>query len=234
MKRIDFSGQRILVTGGTRGIGKKIVDDIRDLGGEVHLTGTSSGDHIRADFLDPDFDLSGFLLMISNLEFDVVINNAGTNKIAPLDEYLLSDWDNILMLNLTIPFMIIKAVSPGMKKRGYGRIVNITSISSQISMPLRSAYCSSKFGLNGLTKVAAVELAAYNVLVNSVGPGVTRTELTEKVLGISKMNEISSNVPIGRLADVDDISNVVLFTASKLNSYMTGQNILVDGGYTCV
>ena len=101
-------------------------------------------------------------------------------------------------------------------------------------MPLRSAYCSSKFGLLGLTKASAVELAKYNILVNSVGPGVTKTELTVNVLGKDKMDEISNNVPIGRLGTVEDVSNVVLFIASKYNSYIVGQNIIVDGGYTCV
>ena len=101
-------------------------------------------------------------------------------------------------------------------------------------MPLRSAYCSSKFGLLGLTKVSAVELAKEGILVNSVGPGVTETELTVDVLGREKMDEIASNVPIGRLANVEDISNAVMFVASELNTYMVGQNILLDGGYTCV
>jgi 3-oxoacyl-[acyl-carrier protein] reductase len=101
-------------------------------------------------------------------------------------------------------------------------------------MPLRSAYCSSKFGLLGLTKASAVELAKHNILINAVGPGVTQTELTKNVLGESKMNEIARNVPIGRLATVEDVSKVVLFMSSEHNSYMVGQNIIVDGGYTCV
>jgi 3-oxoacyl-[acyl-carrier protein] reductase len=121
-----------------------------------------------------------------------------------------------------------------MKRKGYGRIVNITSISSEISMPLRSAYCSSKFGLLGLTKVAAVELAEYGVLVNAVGPGVTETELTVNVLGRKKMDEIAQTVPAKRLATVEDISNTVLFLSSDLNTYIVGQNLIVDGGYTCV
>ena len=99
-------------------------------------------------------------------------------------------------------------------------------------MPLRSAYCSSKFGLLGLTKASAVELAKHNILVNAVGPGVTQTELTVNVLGKDKMDEISNNVPIGRLGTVEDISNVVLFMSSKQNSYIVGQNIIVDDGWS--
>ena len=101
-------------------------------------------------------------------------------------------------------------------------------------MPLRSAYCSSKFGLLGLTKASAVELAKHNILINALGPGVTATELTVNVLGREKMNEIAANIPMQRLGTVQDISNVVMFLVSKENTYMVGQNIIVDGGYTSI
>lgn len=235
-KSIDYTGQKILVTGGTRGIGKKLVEDFVALGGEVFFTGTKHGEgnHIQADFLDPAFSMESFLDALRALELDVCVNNAGTNAIGPIGSYSTKDWDKIIRLNLTIPFEITKALSTGMAIRGYGRIVNITSISSEISMPLRSAYCSSKFGLLGLTKVSAVEMAKHGVLINAVGPGVTETELTKSVLGPEKMQEFADKIPAGRLASVDDVSNVVMFVASALNTYMVGQNVIVDGGYTCV
>jgi NAD(P)-dependent dehydrogenase (short-subunit alcohol dehydrogenase family) len=234
---VNYDGQRVLVTGGTRGIGKRLVEDFRSLGAEVFFTGrgtNSDTNYIQADFLDPCFDMELFLNRIEEENFDVCVNNAGKNVIAPIGLYPQNTWSDILELNLTVPFLITKHLSEGMATRKYGRIINITSISSEISMPLRSAYCSSKFGLVGLTKVSAVELASKGVLVNSVGPGVTETDLTVSVLGREKMDEIAENVPIGRLANVEDVSNVVMFMASSMNTYIVGQNIIVDGGYTCV
>lgn len=234
---LDFTGKKILVTGGTKGIGECLVKNFRDLGGEVWYTGrkieNNDPNYISVDFLNAE-DFKKFVKDIGNINFDVVVNNAGTNKIGPIEDYSTEDYSDILNLNLKSCFSIMKAVIPGMKSRNYGRIVNITSISSEISMPLRSAYCSSKFGLVGLTKAASVECAKHNVLINSVGPGVTATKLTVDVLGDKKMKEISEKIPMGRLATVDDISPVVMFMSSNLNTYIVGQNVIVDGGYVCV
>ena len=234
--KIDFTGKRILVTGGSKGIGKKLVKDFNECGGNVYWTSRSKVadlNHWPVDFSNYN-DTVEFLKWVKTENFDVLINNAGTNKIGPIEDYSIDDYENIINLNLTSCFKTTQAVIPHMKEKGWGRIINVTSISSEISMPLRSAYCSSKFGLVGLTKVSSVELAKHGILVNSVGPGVTETELTVDVLGREKMDQIASNVPIGRLATVDDISKTVLFMASDMNTYMVGQNIIVDGGYTCV
>ena len=234
---LDFTGKNILVTGGTKGIGQCLVKSFRSLGGKVWYTGRQLEDrddgYIPVDFLNSK-DFKSFTQKIKIIDFDVVVNNAGTNKIGSIEDYSIEDYTNILELNLKSCFSIMKSVIPGMKKRGYGRIVNITSISSEISMPLRTAYCSSKFGLVGLTKASSVECAKSGVLINSVGPGVTATKLTVDVLGSKKMQEISEKIPIGRLATVEDISPVVMFMCSDLNTYIVGQNIIVDGGYVCV
>ncbi len=234
---INFEGQNILITGGTKGIGKKLVDDFTNLGGKVWFTGRDpllkKENYFCVDF-NNNTQMSNFLNEIKKINFDVLVNNAGTNKIGPLEEYDINDYEKIIDLNLTSCFKIIKTIVPGMKRNNYGRIINITSISSEISMPLRSAYCSSKFGLLGLTKASAVELAKHNILINAVAPGVTETELTINVLGRAKMQKIAENVPIKRLGSVQDISSVVIFTASRFNSYIVGQNIIVDGGYSCI
>jgi len=234
--RIDFASKRVLVTGGTRGIGKKLVEDFRNMHANVYFTGRQDCDdenYLKCNFNDR-FEFEKFISKVEEVGFDILVNNAGTNKIGPVEDYDPKDYERILELNLTSCFRLMQAVIPYMKSKKYGRIVNITSISSEISMPLRSAYCSSKFGLLGLTKASAVELAKDGILVNAVGPGVTETELTVDVLGRKKMDEIASNVPMGRLGKVEDVSNAVMFMASEFNSYMVGQNIIVDGGYTCV
>jgi 3-oxoacyl-[acyl-carrier protein] reductase len=144
------------------------------------------------------------------------------------------DWDNIIEVNLTTPFKIIKTVSKNMMKNNYGRIVNISSIWGTIGKEQRVCYSSSKFGLMGLTSSSAAELAKYNILVNSVSPGFTLTDLTRNILGVDEMSKISKTIPIGRMADPSEISNVVMFMCSDLNSYISGQNIVVDGGFTNV
>ena len=235
--QISFENQNILITGGTKGIGKKLVQEFTKLGGKVWFTGRDK--NIEGDrYFYVDFNkknqMDVFLEKISKINFSVLVNNAGTNKIGNIEKYPVIDYEEIINLNLTSCFKVIKSVVPNMIKNNYGKVINITSISSQISMPLRSAYCSSKFGLLGLTKASAVELAKHNILINAIGPGVTETELTVNVLGKKKMDEIANNIPIGRLANTEDISKVVMFMSSKLNSYIVGQNIIIDGGYTCV
>jgi len=232
----DFTNKNVLVTGGTKGIGKHLVETYRSLGANVWFTGrqiTYDDGFIYADFNDKQ-SLDKLVKRVSELDVDILINNAGFNILNPVDEYEDDDYEYILNLNLTSCFKLTKAVLPSMKEKGFGRIVNITSISSEITMPHRSAYCSSKFGLVGLTKCSAVEYARHGVLINSVGPGVTVTELTESVLGQEKMQEFCDKIPLGRLAQVEDISNAILFLSSDLNTYIVGQNLLVDGGYTCI
>jgi 3-oxoacyl-[acyl-carrier protein] reductase len=234
----DFSNKKVLVTGGTKGIGKHLVDCFRSSGAEVWYTGRSEDYlndpyYMNVDFCDRE-GMGSFLEDVKGVGFDVLINNAGYNILNPVEDYSDEDYEYILSLNLTSCFKVTKAVLPFMKQKGSGRIVNITSISSEITMPHRSAYCSSKFGLVGLTKCCAVEMAKYGVLVNSVGPGVTVTDLTKSVLGEDKMNDFCDKIPMGRLAQVDDVSNLVMFLSSDYNTYVVGQNIMVDGGYTCV
>jgi len=121
-----------------------------------------------------------------------------------------------------------------MKKNLYGRIINIASIFGVISKAKRSIYTTSKFGLRGLTVTSSIELAPFNVLVNSISPGFVLTELTKNILSEEEMKNIALQVPMGRFAEVDEISRVVLFLASSMNTYITGQNIVVDGGFTNV
>lgn len=249
--KINFSGQVALVTGGTRGLGKQIADDLFDLGADLILTGTNNKQieelnhylppekqervkYIAADFRDSE-NIKQFIEQIMVYErIDVCVNNAGVNRINYIDETLIEDWDDIITVNLKAPFMIIREVAKIMKKRNYGRIVNISSIFGVISRQKRSIYSTSKFGLRGLTLSVANELAKYNILVNSVSPGFVLTELTKSILTKEEMSELADEIPAGRLAMPDEISRVVIFLASLLNTYISGQNIVVDGGYVNV
>ena len=137
-------------------------------------------------------------------------------------------------VNVKAPFIISQAVCKKMKKNQYGRVVNISSIFGHCTKEKRSCYTTSKFALAGMTKTFAVEMAPHKVLVNSVAPGFTMTELTKNILGKDGMKQIALEVPMRRLAHPSEISRVVLFLASEFNTYLTGQNIIVDGGFVNV
>lgn len=247
---ISFKGQIVLVTGATRGIGKLIADDLGKLGAELILTGTNpveisllnqNGRYQKppcrwyfVDFTKPE-SVQAFLKELEGYSrIDVCINNAGINRINAIDEVQDEDWHDILKVNLDGPFLITRAVSRIMKRNGYGRIVNIGSIFGLISKEKRAAYSVTKFGIRGLTTATALDLAPDNILVNTVSPGFVSTDLTKRVLGEKGMREMASKVPLGRLALPEEISRVVLFMVSDLNTYMTGQNIIVDGGFVNV
>jgi len=119
-----------------------------------------------------------------------------------------------------------------MKKQGSGKIVNIASIFSVVSKTKRAAYATSKWGLVGFTKSVALDLVSDNILVNVVSPGFVDTELTRRILAKDELNKIVSTIPMKRMANADEIAKIVLFLSSDQNSYITGQNIIVDGGFT--
>lgn len=247
----DFQGQNVLITGATRGIGKRIADDFAGYGANLILTGTKKeqietlnrqgspdATHYRkyytVDFTDIE-SINAFFTELEKYErIDVCINNAGINRINLIEDTKLEDWDDILAINLRAPFMIIQSISEKMKIHNYGRIVNIASIFGVISKARRSAYTASKFGLRGLTVTASTELAPYNILVNAVSPGFVLTELTTRILSKEEMEQLAEQVPMKRFAQPEEISKVVLFLASSINTYLTGQNIIVDGGFVNV
>ena len=238
----DFSNRTALVTGATRGIGRQIAADLLHAGANVIITGTSEEslsllsdefDKICVNFLNPP-SVINFLNLIAEIDIDICINNAGINKISPVCDIKSNDWDEVLSVNLTAPFKILKTVSKRMKIRNYGRIVNISSIWGTIGKEHRVCYSASKFGLTGLTMSSAAELAQDGILVNTVSPGFTITDLTKTILGEAGMQKIAKSIPMKRLATPKEISKVVMFMTSDHNSYISGQNIVVDGGFTNV
>lgn len=227
--KINFQDKVILVTGSTRGIGKQIADDFESLGGNVMRFGTDD-----VDFLNFD-STNSFINSLSNLDtIDICVNNAGINRIDYLEDISIEDYDEILRVNLYAPFLVSQAVSKVMKKNKYGRIINVSSIWGTKTKEQRTSYTTSKAGLIGMTKTMSVELAKYNILVNSVSPGFTSTELTKSILSEGDIKQLSEQVPLGRFASVDEISKVVLFLCSDLNTYINGQDIKIDGGFTNV
>ena len=248
--KIDFKTQVVLITGSTRGIGKQIADDFVNLGATVILTGTNAKNikllnedaiskglkktYFCVDFLSKQ-SVTDFLTELEAVPvIDVVVNNAGINENNFINKTNLKDWEEIVEVNLSAPFKIIRLISNKMISKNYGKIINIGSVFSKVSMEKRSIYSATKFGLHGLTMGVSNDLARYNVMVNTVSPGFVMTDLTMKNLNSEERDTLSKLIPIKRLAQTNEISKIVLFLASKHNTYLTGQNIIIDGGFTNV
>lgn len=246
--RINFEDKTIVVTGGTRGIGLAMVEAFLDTGAKVYATGTNREvlrelnesarlksrmvEYLYLDFTSPD-SVNDCLGILSKLDrIDVLVNNAGVNKIDTIDEIADEDWDWINTVNLKGPFLITRTLAKKMREQKSGRIVNISSIFGVVSKEKRAAYSTTKWGLIGFTKAVALDLAPHNILVNVVSPGFVDTELTRRILGEKGIEELVGKIPQRRLANCKEIAKTVLFLASEHNTYITGQNIIVDGGLT--
>ena len=246
---IDLKGKTALVTGGTMGIGAAIASELHKAGADLIITGAedqSSIDQLnknkrnegitninyyQVDFTNNISFEKFFNFLDKQEKIDICINNAGTNRNNPIDKISVKDFDLLLNVNLKAPFLITQFLSKKMKEANYGRIVNIASIWSVKSRPGRTAYTMTKSGVVGLTITSSIELAPYNILVNAVSPGFTMTELTMKTLPKKEFDELKSMVPTQRFAEPIEIAKTVLFLASDLNTYITGQNIIIDGGF---
>jgi len=226
---LDFQNKVVVITGASRGIGKSLMLKFQSEGAQV--LGLSSKDYD----LSSREDIKSLALHLAGLpKVDILINNAGINKINVIEDISLSDYDNVMRVNVEAPFLLSQAVIPRMIKNKSGRIINITSIFGHCTKEQRMSYTTSKYALSGMTKTMSVELAPHNIMVNSVAPGFTETDLTRQVLGQAGMDEVSEQIPMKRLAQPREIADVVMFLASDNNSYLTGQNIIVDGGFVNV
>ena len=240
-----FKKKNILITGATGGLGSEIVRQLKETEYNcLYLVGrnfrvfsdTPKEKSFIVDFTDP-YSVQKFLDEIQSYSIHVLINCAGINRFNDITELDMKNYNDILMVNLTVPIRIINCVSKLMIQREIeGRIVNIASISGVISMPKRTPYSASKAGLIGATKAIALDLAQYNILANAVSPGVISNEMTWEV--IKKYNlDIDSfkrKIPLGRLATNTEVAKLVLWLASEENTYCTGANFICDGGYTIV
>lgn len=236
----SLEGYSALVTGGTRGIGEAIARKLLLSGASVAVTGTRrEGEapqgctYYCVDFTDRKAVME-FVSSVKDMGIDILINNAGINKIGNFSGVLLDDFDKIQDVNVRVPFLLCQAVLQGMKEKKWGRIVNITSIFGKVSKEYRASYSASKFALDGMTCALAAEVAKYGILANCVAPGVIDTELTRQVLGLEGMAEIVSRIPAGRLGNPEEIAAFVAWLAGPENTYISGQNIAIDGGFTRV
>ena len=220
----DFSDKTILVTGGTGGIGSAVAALFDQFKGNVIVTNSK-----LANFKSNE---SVARLLEELPDIDIWVNCAGINTIDELHNIKEEDFDNIMQVNVKAPFLIAKHISKHMKKQQSGKIVNIASIWGEKTISKRLSYTTSKAALIGMTKTLAVELAKYNIQVNTVSPGFTNTKLTNSILTKAQIKKLVSSVPLGRMANPDEIARIVMFLCSSQNTYITGQNIIVDGGFS--
>lgn len=226
------------MTGGTRGIGLAIAERLGADGADVLVTGRrpeaeglDGFEYRGVDFADASA-LDAFAEEAREWAPDVLVNNAGINKLSPFAEIEPADFDRIQAVNVRAPMLLCRAVVPGMRERGWGRIVNIASIWSVLSRAGRGSYSASKFALDGLTAALAAEVAADGVLVNCVSPGFVDTELTRGALGEEGIADLVTEVPAGRLAQPVEIAALVAWLTGPENTFVSAQNIVIDGGFS--
>ncbi len=238
------SNKTVLITGGTRGIGKSIVYAFANAGYNVLLNFVHSEDtanQIASEL--PNVKVYGANVadqqsVINMVEYtnqvfggiDVLINNAGISCTSLLQDVSIDEWNKVIGVNLTGTYNLCKAVLPQMISRKAGKIINISSVWGITGASMEVAYSASKAGVIGLTKALAKEVGPSNIQVNSIAPGIVMTDMVSGY-SLDELNAITDEIPLGRIGSTDDIAKVALFLASSDADYITGQVISPNGGW---
>ncbi|HWV81558.1 MAG TPA: 3-hydroxybutyrate dehydrogenase [Hyphomicrobiaceae bacterium] len=257
---MTLKGRNAIVTGSTSGIGLGMATALAQAGANVMINGLGSEAEIAeatkqvgAAGTKVLYDPANMLRhnqiaeMVARAEkefgsLDILVNNAGIQYVSPVEEFPIEKWDAIIAINLTSAFHTTRAAVPGMKKRKWGRIINLASAHSLVASPFKSAYVSAKHGLAGFTKTVALELATAGITVNAISPGFVKTPLVAKQIpdlaksrGISEeqaRKELLDPQPTERFVEVEEIGALAVFLASDKASSITGANYSIDGGWT--
>ncbi|SFV07493.1 3-hydroxybutyrate dehydrogenase [Methylobacterium sp. 174MFSha1.1] len=259
---MTLQSKTALVTGSTSGIGLAIARALAQHGANVVINGFGQPDaiekeragiesefHVRAVYSGADMtkpDEIAKMVADAEAEFgavDILVNNAGIQYVSAIEEFPVEKWDQIIAINLSSAFHAMRAAIPGMKKKGWGRIINTASAHSLVASPYKSAYVAAKHGIAGLTKTAALELATHKVTVNCISPGYVWTPLVEaqipdtmKARGLTKEQVIDEVLlkaqPTKEFVTVDQVAAIAVFLCSEAAAQITGINLPVDGGWT--
>jgi NAD(P)-dependent dehydrogenase (short-subunit alcohol dehydrogenase family) len=251
LDRFRIDGKVALVTGGARGLGKVIAEALASAGARVALTSRNRADAaqvasaiqkergtealgLTADVTHrPDVEGAVAQTLDRFGSIDILVNNAGVNIRGPIERLKEEEWDLVIDTNLKGPWLCCRAVAESMKRQKWGRVINVSSMMGEISMPDRSPYASSKGGVTMLTKTLALEWAPYGINVNALCPGPFATEINTPLLNDPAIRaQVESNVPLARWGDPPELGPAAVFLASDASSFMTGATLFIDGGYT--
>jgi NAD(P)-dependent dehydrogenase (short-subunit alcohol dehydrogenase family) len=247
----DLTGRVALVTGGSKGLGRAMARGLARAGADVvissrHetelksslegiLAGTGrKGEYLVADMTRRDEVVKLAAEAVKRLgRVDILVNNAGGNIPQPVDEITDTVWDNVLELNLNSVMALTRALVPGMRERRWGRVIHISSVMAFHSSKGRSAYSATKAALVAMTRAAALELGPHGVTVNCIAPGPFETDLPKSVLSPAEQEALAKRTAIGRWGDPEELVGPLLLFASDAGRYITGQTLIVDGGFMC-
>ncbi|MCK9280297.1 MAG: 3-oxoacyl-ACP reductase FabG [Melioribacteraceae bacterium] len=245
---INLENKVTLITGGSRGIGASCIDLFAAAGSDIvftYISAKSAADKlvekwkdkvkikaVKVDMESEDEINSCVTDAIKEFgKVDVLVHNAGIWNDGDMDNMTLEHWEKLLRINLTSNFLFVKAVMPSMKTNKFGRIINISSTAGQRGEAFHSHYAASKGGMISFTKSLAVELAPYNITVNSVAPGWVVTDMNDGVFSDKELvKKIIDGIPVGRIATAEDIAGPTLFLASEMARHITGEILNVNGG----
>jgi NAD(P)-dependent dehydrogenase (short-subunit alcohol dehydrogenase family) len=251
MSQGKLHGKTALITGASKGLGKAMAIALAREGANLALVSRDrtslEGVAVEARAAGPGCDARVFACDVSSEAeverlrqevtavfpcVDILINNAGINIRKNIVDFTLEEWSSVQNTNVTAVFLMCRAFIPAMKGAGYGRILNMTSIMSHVSMPQRTAYSTSKAGLLGLTKALAMELAPVGITVNGISPGPFATEMNLPLLQNAEANALFvSRIPLGRWGKVEEIGQLAVYLCSEDAGFITGTDILIDGGW---
>jgi gluconate 5-dehydrogenase len=250
MELFDLNGKVAMVTGSTRGLGEVAAKALAKAGADVAVCGRNQSDlkRVSSDIRDMGKNSEGFVLNVLSKakvqealdlilthfgKVDILVNNAGVNHRVPVVEYPEEKWDFVINTNLKGYFLVSQAVAPQMIERGYGKIINMSSILGTVALPNQLAYAASKGGVNQMTKIMALEWAKKGVRVNAIGPTYFETDLVAQIRNDpERFKFINERTPMGRWGYLPELEGVVIFLAAPASDFITGQVIYIDGGWT--